>query len=70
MLEQEKNTWLSFNDLVKNSLGNARTKSFVEIFQKLLKSKKMLSRSINIKLHFLLSNLFNFAEVILTSAMS
>ena len=49
----KKIAWLSFEDVVKNFLGNTRESNYTEIVQKLLESYKVLGYTLSIRLHYL-----------------
>lgn len=62
MAEREKNTWMTFKNLVKDFLGNTRAQNYTKIIRKLLESFKMLSCKMRIKLNFLHSNFADFPK--------
>ena len=57
MLEEEKNPWTAFVDVVRNFLGNQKVENYEEMVRRLLRSYHQLGCNMSIKIHFLFSHL-------------
>ena len=53
MTDVEKNTWGAFVSVVRNFLGNRKSKYYKELVESLLESFHALGCNMNIELHFL-----------------
>jgi len=60
--ETERNAWLSFKRICKDSLGNHKAANYQEVVQDLLTSYKAMGCSIILKIHFLEPHLDFFPE--------
>lgn len=60
----KKNAWLAFKSIAKDFLGNTWAQNYVEIFEQLLESFKLLDCSISIKFHFSHSHFAYFLEIL------
>ena len=62
MLEEKKDAWTAFVDVVPNFLGNRKAENYEETARRLLRSYQQLGCNTSIKIHFLFSHLEQFAD--------
>lgn len=62
MNKLESNAWKSFELVMKNFLGNNRSKGYVQLVNSMLTNMKELGCNMSIKLHYLFSHLDKFPE--------
>ena len=62
MLEEEKEAWTVFVDVVRNFLGNRKAENYEELVRRLLRSYQQLGCNMSIKVHFLFSHLEQFPD--------
>jgi len=60
--ETERNAWLSFKRICKDSLGNHKAANYQDIVQDLLTSYKNMESHMSLKIHFLESHLDFFPK--------
>ena len=60
--ETERNTWLSFKRICKDSLGNHKAANYQDVVQDLLTSYKAVGCNMSLKIHYLESRLDFFPE--------
>lgn len=62
MNEVEKETWLSFVDIINNFLGNHKSENYAELVNRMLNNFQSLGCNMSIKVHYLHSHLDRFPE--------
>ena len=60
--EAEKDTWISFKNVIKNFLGNYKSPDYKNIVGRILEKFKVLGCNISLKVHFLHAHFDHFSE--------